>query len=254
MLEGMNRLTYYGPANLIGTLFLIIFLIVSFKKYGKSDDYETQIKPIKFSFWMLVILEIAKIIYHIYTNGDWNPRAFPIIYCSSAMYVYGIVAYGKKDSLAVRISLFASVLPFVVIGSLYWVSFPTIDWNSVSVFGYISNIHSRFYHFVNLSIAFYILGIKLYRFEFKDWFAVSSVNALYFVFATFLSLFMGGEVSNFGPNSNEVKYLYNLVGYATGNLIIIFLVYIFGYAIFKIIDVKRKKQENNNQIDYIELV
>lgn len=251
MLEGMNKLTYYGPANLLGTIFLVVYLLVAFKKYGKEEDYYKRIKPIRFMFWFLAVLEVGKIIYHIAHNGNWNPKAFPIIYCSSAMYIYAIIGYGKKDSLPVRIALFSSIIPFLVVGSLYWVSFPNKNWNNVTLFGYIMNLHSRLYHFANLAVAFYVLGTKMYRFEFKDWVPTSAINGVYFLFSTVGSLFIGGEISNFGPNSIELKNFYKFTGYATGNLIIIFVVFIVGFTLFKTIDIIREKNiktRGNNSI------
>lgn len=244
----INKLTYYGPANLIGTVFLVVFLIIGFKKYAKSDDYYTKIKPIKFVFWFLLILEIAKIIAHIAKNGTWNPKAFPIIYCSIAMYVYAIISYGKKDSLPVRMAFFNSVIPFVVIGALYWVSFPTIDWSLVTRYGYIMNLHSRLYHFCNLAVAFYIIGTKLYTFEFKDWLPAAIVNASYFVMATILSLFIGGEISNFGPESAELKNIfYAHTGYATGNLILALLCFALSFLLFLTINGIRNSSRKKKQ-------
>ena len=249
ILQGMNKFIFYFPANLVGTLFLIIFLVIAFKKYGHSDDYYTKIKPIQFMFWFLTIMEMGKIIYHIAENGTWSPKAFPIIYCSMAMYAYAVIGYGKKDSMPVRIALFASIVPFIVIGTLYWVSFPNVNWEGVTLFGYIMNMHSRLYHFANLAIVYYVLGTKIYKFEFKDWVPVTLTNAAYFVLATMLSLFMGGEVSNFGPNSNELGFFYDYVGYATGNLIIIFLVFIIGFLIFKVGDMIRVRHHKNSNLD-----
>lgn len=240
MLSGMNKLTYYLPANALGTAFLVVFLLVAFRKYAKSDDYITKVKPIRFMFWFLALLEIGKIIYHIAYNKTWSPKAFPIIYCSIAMYVYALIGYGKKDSLIVRVAMFNSIVPFIIIGLLYWVSFPNIDWGNVSLFGYIMNMHSRLYHFANLAISFYVIGSRIYKFDFKDWLPCALANAGYFVLATILSLFIGGEISNFGPNSSELGFFYDFVGYATGNLIIIFLVFIMAYLIFKVGDIIKK--------------
>lgn len=248
----MNKLTYYGPANFIGIVFLVIFLIIGFKKYGKSEDYRTRIKPIKFVFWFLLILEIAKIITHISINGYWNPKAWPIIYCSIAMYVYAIISYGKKDSLPVKMAFFNSIIPFIVIGSLYLFIFPEVNWGGVTPYGYIMNLHSRLYHFCNFAVAIYIIGTKLYTFEFKDWVPAAIANAGYFVFCTVLSLFVGGEISNFGPESPElVPYLYKFTGYATGNLVLALLCFVLSFLLFLTINeiknsVNKKKQLKNS--------
>lgn len=245
----MNKLTYYGPANFIGILFLVIFLIVGLRKYAKSDDYSTRIKPIRFVFWFLLILEIAKIIAHIAMNGDWNPKAWPIIYCSIAMYVYAIISYGKKDSLPVKMAFFNSVIPFIVIGSLYLVSFPNVDWSGITPYGYIMNLHSRLYHFCNFAVAIYIIVTKLYKFEFKDWVPTAMANAGYFVFCTVLSLFVGGEISNFGPKSVELYNIFYVhTGYATGNLILALLCFVLSFLLFLTINSIRNRVNKRKQL------
>ena len=90
--------------------------------------------------------------------------------------------------------------------------------------------------------------MKLYDFRFKDFLIVSGYSAIYFQFCTVLSLLIGVEISNFGPLRKELGFLYEITGYATGNLLlgvlaifIDFIVYESIYLIRKRIDNKRNK-------------
>lgn len=96
---------------------------------------------------------------------------------------------------------------------------------------------------------------KLYDFRLKDCIPVGLFNASYFTFCTILSIFIGGEISNFGPESVELYWFYDIFGYATGNILLgiiaIFLsilCYLFVLGIKKI-NKKRIEQKNNRQID-----
>ncbi len=205
-------------SNLIGTILGVLFLVLSLH-FFKNKDSHSKLIPIKIAFFFLVILEVIKIYYLISKNGTFNPKSYPIIYCSSAMYFYFIIAFIDKDNILVRIAKANMIFVFIVMGSLYYVSFPGLE-NSGDLQSLLLNIHSRTYHILLFYVALYMIIVKLYDFRFKDSIPVGIFNASYFTFCTILSIFIGGEISNFGPESVELYWFYDIFGYATGNVLL----------------------------------
>lgn len=112
---------------------------------------------------------------------------------------------------------------------------------------FILNVHSRVYHILAFFAALYMIIVHLYDFRFKDFLPVSSYSAIYFQCCTFLSIAIGGEISNFGTNSQELIGYYNVVGYATGNLYLGIAAIFLSFIIYYIIYIIRKNKSSNKQ-------
>lgn len=240
-------------SNLVGTIVGVLFLVLSLHFFKNKDSHKKLI-PIKCVFFFLIILEIIKIMYLISATGEFKPKSYPIIYCSCAMYFYFIIGFIDKDCTLVRIAKGNMIFVFLVMGFLYYVSFPGLD-RTGNLEALFLNTHSRLYHILLFYVAIYMIVTKLYDFRLKDCIPVGLFNASYFTFCTILSIFIGGEISNFGPESVELYWFYDIFGYATGNILLgiiaIFLsilCYLFVLGIKKI-NKKRIEQKNNRQID-----
>ncbi|MGM9859047.1 MAG: hypothetical protein ACI311_07390 [Bacilli bacterium] len=247
------RLVFF-VCNLLGTIIGALFLTLSLK-FCKDKDYSKKVIPIKVAFFFLVILEIIKIYYLISTHGTFNPKSYPLIYCSSAMYFYAIIGFSKKENVIVRTAKGNMIFVFLVMGILYHISFPRLN-SSTNLEGFILNVHSRVYHILLMYVAIYMIANKMYDFRFKDSIAVAVFNCSYFAFCTIMSIFIGGEMSNFGPESVELYWFYDKVGYATGNLILCILATIVSllcYLIANLIintrnkNIKEKHQNISNE-------
>ena len=229
-------------SNLVGTILGLIFLVLCVSLCF-NNDYKTKLIPLKVMFFFLVTLEIIKIYYLIASTPGFRPKSYPIIYCSSVMYLLFIVCWTKKDSLINRMGKGALIIPFLVMGILYHFVFPNMD-RMMSLRNFILNVHSRTYHLLAMYVAIYMIIMKLYDFRFKDFLPVSMYSAIYFQFCTILSLLIGGEISNFGPLSKELGFLYEITGYATGNLLLGVLAIFVGFIAYGSIYLIRKRIDN----------
>lgn len=237
------RLVFF-VCNLLGTIFGILFLFLSLK-FFKDKPYEKKIIPIRVVFFILVFLEIIKIYYLISAHGTFNPKSYPIIYCSCAMYFYGIIGFSKKDNIVSRVAKANMIIVFIVMGVLYHFIFPGLD-KTTNLEGFILHIHSRVYHILLMYVAIYMLINKMYDFRFKDCIFLAIFNSSYFIFSTILSLFIKGEISNFGPESAELSWFYDIVGYAPGNLILCILASLFSVLIYSSINFFKKSKQLKN--------
>lgn len=229
-----NRLIFHGIPNLVGAMFAILFLIFSIKKF-KNENYSKKLIPIKFLCFLLIALEVVKIVANIAHNKSFNPGTYPIIFCSYVMYTYAIIAYANPNSISVKISKALSVIPSFVIGGLYIFIMPKHT-AEITTYGFLMNLHSRFFHLCMLAGAIYITAVKLYDFNFSDFIPTGLTTMAYFNFCTFLSLFIGGNLSYFGPDSTIMKFVYDLFGYAVGNLMFSFLTMFVSFLSFLIIN------------------
>ena len=234
------RLVFF-VCNLLGTILGVLFLVLSLR-FFKDKPYEKKIIPIRIIFFFLIIMEVIKIYYLISAGGTFNPKSYPIIYCSCAMYFYGIIAFNKKENAITRLAKGNMIIVFTVMGLLYYVSFPGLN-NYTNLEGFILHIHSRVYHIILLYGAIYMLVNKMYDFRMKDSVIVAVYNSAYFIFCTILSIFIGGEISNFGPESTELYWFYDIVGYANGNLILCIIASILSLLVyFSVNSLIKKKQ------------
>lgn len=212
----MSGWVYYGISNGVGVAFCIVFCLICIIKY-KNASYESKLTPLKFLFILLIVLEVAKIVYHIWYAKSYPPQRYPIVFCSLVMYTYPIICYARPEGMASRISKALSVIPCLAIGAMY-LFFGFSDVTNANTYSFIMNLHSRFYHFCMLAGAIYIIAVNLYDFRFKDFYFTGLTVGGYFTLCTMLSLFIGGDISYFGPTSAPVQALYNIFGYAVGNI------------------------------------
>lgn len=219
-MEYSFRLVFF-VCNLLGTIIGVLFLALSLK-FFKNKPYEKKIIPIRIAFFFLLILELIKIYYLISKNSTFNPKSYPIIYCSCAIYFYAIIGFSKKETIMTRLAKGNMIFVFTVMGILYHLIFPNLD-KTTNLQGFVLHVHSRVYHILLLYVAIYMIVNKMYDFRFKDSVIVAIFNSSYFAFCTILSIFIGGEISNFGPESVELYWFYDIVGYASGNLILMIL-------------------------------
>ena len=246
----MSNLLYYGISNGVGVAFCLVFCIVCISKF-KNADYNKKLLPLKFLYILLICLEVVKIFYHICYAKNYPAQRYPIVFCSLVMYTYPIICYTKSNSIACRVCKALSVIPCIVIGSLYlFVGFGNAT--GASDYSFIMNLHSRFYHFCMLAGAIYIIAVKLYDFNFKDFYFSGLAVSAYFVLCTVLSLFVGDNISYFGPTSAPVQIVYNNFGYAVGNLLLCILAWLISFIVFMLINLikhlaKRKKSQLQNK-------
>lgn len=241
----MGTFIYHGIPSIIGALFCIIFLAICIPKY-KNKDFSQKRKPLIFLYILLIVMEFLKIFANIAYTKSYTPSRYPIIFCSFVMFSYPIICHVKKDTMAWRIATALSIIPCVVIGGLYLFIFPYHSMD-ISPFYYVMNIHSRFYHFCMLAGALYMTFTKFYDFRFKDSFAVGLTAGAYFIFCIILSLFIGGDLSYFGPNSEPMSLIYDTFGYAVGNVLLVILCMALSYSVYGIIYVINKKIKKRKQ-------
>lgn len=230
----MDKFIFHGIPNLIGALFSIAFVWFCAVKF-KRKSYKDKLKPLIFLYAMLMILEIIKIFYHITVQGAYPPQRYPIVFCSLIMFTYPIICHSKKETMAVRISKALSIIPCIVIGACYLFVLPDVS-SGFSTYSFVMNLHSRFYHFCMLAGALYMIFVKLYDFRFKDFFASGLTVGGYFLLCIILSLFIGGNLSYFGPTNAPVQFLYQAVGYAVGNVLLCIAAMLLSLAAFAFIN------------------
>lgn len=244
----MDKFIFHGIPNLIGALFSIAFVwfcVIKFKK----KSYKDKLKPLIFLYVMLIILEVIKIFYHITVQNAYPAQRYPIVFCSLIMFTYPIICHSKKETIAVRISKALSIIPCVVIGVCYLFILPDVS-SGFSSYSFVMNLHSRFYHFCMLAGALYMIFVKLYDFRFKDFFASGLTVSAYFLLCTVLSLFIGGNLSYFGPTSAPVQFLYQALGYGVGNIVLSIVAMLLSFLSFALINLciflnKKRKTSHN---------
>lgn len=234
----MSKWLYYGISNGIGVLFCLLFCVFAFIKH-KNSDYKQKLAPLKFLYIMLIILEIIKIVYHITFTGSYPAQRYPIVFCSLVMFTYPIICHTKQDSMTSRISYAISVIPCLFIGSAY-LFFGFSDVSSANTYSFVMNLHSRFYHFSMLAGAIYIIAVKLYDFRFKDFYFTGITVGFYFILCTVLSIFIGGNLSYFGPTSAPPQIIYNTLGYVVGNIFLFIASFLLSVMSFAVINLFKK--------------
>ncbi|MBQ7306970.1 MAG: YwaF family protein [Clostridia bacterium] len=238
----MNKEIFYIIPNTIGVLFNIIFLYFAIKKY-KDKSYKERVKPLKFLAIMLITLELIKIYTYIGQNQNFTPARYPIIYCSFIMYAYPIIYTAKENSVASRIAKGISAITGLVIGGLFLVFCPDENY-TIELFYH--NLHSRFYHFGMLAGAIYIIAVNLYDFRFRDFYICGLTVSAYMLFCTIFSIFLGGDISYFGPNRSPLRFIYNIFGYCVGNTFVIMLVMLLSLLGFFVANFIKKKYFKSN--------
>lgn len=237
-------------ALVVGLIIFTILAIVGGILLKKKDD-KTRLLPIKIVWLILIIMEIMKIYYLIGRDQGFYPNRYPIVFCSIAMFTYPIFCF-KKNKYS-EIALGISTIPMLI--SVIFVLLTVGNNALIQSNGNFSIIHfhSIIYHLLIYAVSLYIIINRLYKFEFKKSLGVGLFLSGYILMATVLSLYIDGDISFFGPGFNSSSYLaflYNSVGYVSGNLLVAIAFTLVSILIYFFINlptfIKRKGVKEND--------
>lgn len=227
----MEKVLNFWLPTLIMLIISILYIVLS-TKLTKNKDEKSKLLPIKVVWYFLLIFEIGKIGHMIATHKmdgvidpHFNPLRYPLVFCSIVLYTYPLFVFKKNklSNMAMSMSVLPALFAFlaaVITTSGYKLTF----WHG----------HSIVFHFLMGAVAIYLLTSGLYKFKFKDYFELFLGLGFYVVFAVVLSLFIGGEISIFGPKSGNLAFIYNSFGYATGNLLLLFVIYFVTFGFYSL--------------------
>ncbi len=220
---------------LIITVIGISLYVVFFTLKYKNSSEEEKMKPIKWLYALLVITEIFKIFYLIMQNGEFRPLRYPLVFCSTVFYTIPLFIYKTKLSKIGKITtVFVGIIAFVLFAAVQWM------YKMSLIQG-----HSYFFHGAMMAIAVYMISSKIYTFERKSFYTMFLFLAVYTTFAAALSLFIGEDISLFGPNSSYLGIIFNNFGYGAGILIVLILYYLVSLGLFELIAlIDRRKKVN----------
>ena len=215
---------------LIITFIGIAFYVVFFTLKYKNGSEEEKMKPIKWLYALLVITEILKIFYLIMQNGEFRPLRYPLVFCSTIFYTIPLFTYKTKLSKIGKIAtVYVGIIAFVLFAAIQWM------YKMSLIQG-----HSYFFHGAMMAIALYMISSKIYTFEKESFYKLFLFLAGYTTFAAALSLFIGEDISLFGPKSSYLGIIFNNFGYGAGILIILILYYLIALLLFKLISLINK--------------
>ncbi len=227
---------------LLAGIVITIVLVVLGTIFLKNKDEKTKLLPIKVCFYILVIMEIAKIYYLISRDGGFNVNRFPIVFCSIVMYTYPLFCF-KNNKLS-DLAMGMSVLPCLI--SILFVFLTVGDYDLMQSGSFnIIHFHSIIYHLIMFGVSLYLITTKLYKFEFKKSVGIGVCLSLYVLMATVITLFIKGDISFFGYGFNGspvFNFLYKSIGYVPGNLCIILLMWILTFLTYGLIALCSKKK------------
>ena len=227
--------------TIIMTICIIIFVVVCTIK-TKNKTEEEKLIPVKVMFFALIGWEVFKIFYLIHQNGYYDTSRYPLVFCSAVMYTYPLFCF-KKNKLS-NAAMAYSVIPSIIVFILFVATQSSYKMSLIQG-------HSYFYHGTMLAVAIYLMTSGLYKFKFKDFFALTLMVGGYVIFATVLSIFLGGNISIFGPGSSYLGFLYKNFGYAVGNLLLVAVVMLLCFVVYGIIHLCSKKK-NKLQVKEVE--
>lgn len=241
----MTNWTFYGWSNGLGVCFAVVFLVVSLIKY-KNKPYKQKVKPLWFLTVLFIVLEIIKIFYHISVKGEYPMQRYPFVFCSLVMYFYPLICLTKETNVLSRSARAISIAPSIVLGVGYLVAFS--DATGATLYPFLMNLHSRFYHFAMFGGALYMIFVGLYDFPIKDFFFTGIISGAYFLICTVVSIFMGGNLSYFGPTTTITKPLYDVFGYAVGNILFAIIAFIASLLVYGAVYVIKKAITKSKKI------
>ena len=221
------------------SLILIVTYVVVFTKFYKNKSETEKLLPIKIIFWIIIALEIWKIFYLIGKDGGYYPNRYPIVFCSLVMFLYPMFCF-KKNRFS-DIAMGFSVIPSIIV----YIAFLAVQWQYNMN---LMNAHSFFYHGSMLAVAIYLITSKLYKFEFKKFYNLFLLMAIYVIGAGALSLFLGADISLFGPKVGYLQFIHNLSGFGVGLIILLILLFILFLAVYGIIALCSKKTTETEKV------
>ncbi len=220
---------------LIITIVLIVFYVVFFTKFYKNKSEDEKLKPIKWLYFLLIITEVLKIFYLIMQNKEFRPLRYPLVFCSTIFYTIPLFLYKTKLANIGKVTtIFASIVAFTLFAAIQWM------YKMSLIQG-----HSYFFHGAMMAIAIYMITSKIYQFERKQYYHMFCFLAIYSMFAAILSVFIGEDISVFGPKSSYLGFIFNTFGYFVGVLILQIAFYLVCIGIFALIDffIRKNRKE-----------
>jgi hypothetical protein len=211
-------------------------------KLFKDKSDEKKLLPIIVVWVALTLAEIWKIFYLITIDGEFRPLRYPFVFCSIVLYTFPLFCFkqNKLSNVAKSLSVIPSIAAFILFEAVQ-VSYPMN----------LMQAHSYFFHSSMVTVAIYLLTVRLYRFKFNDFFSLSVSLGLYVAFCVCVSLFIGADISIFGPQSGNLAIVYNNFGYVPGNIILIILVFLllFGFhSLMRAISQNEKKPRRSKYV------
>jgi len=228
------------------TVVLTAFLTVKFK----DKPYAQKLKPIRWLFAILVVLEVVKIFWLITINEALHPLRYPIVFCSIILYAWPLFAFKSNrfsdaaKSLAVFPAILAGIIFLMMPGDISPAQLYASNSAISGFLIYALAAHSFLFHCVMIGIAIYILVMKIYTVGKNNYFGAFLALSFYLAVATVISLFIRNNISIFGPQSGFLGFLYNAVGYIPGQLILVAICFAGYLALHKILGKKVLKQTN----------
>lgn len=217
---------------IITFILIAVFVVVFTIKYKNATEND-KLKPIRWVFWALIACEVFKIFYLISQNGNYAPNRYPYVFCSIVMYAYPLFCF-KKNKFS-NVAMAISVIPsFIIMVLLIAVPQPNLS---------LIQGHSYLYHGAMTAVGIYLLTSGLYKFKFNDFLSLGLVISGYVMFSTVLSIFIGANISYFGPfNNSFLGFIYNMFGYVVGNIVLCVAVMLLCFITYGIISLCAKKQ------------
>ncbi|MBQ7306972.1 MAG: YwaF family protein [Clostridia bacterium] len=222
------------------SLALILIYVIVFTKIYKDQSEEKKLIPIKVVFWIIVVLEIWKIFYLIGKDGGYYPNRYPIVFCSLIMFLYPMFCF-KKNRFS-DIAMGFSIIPSIIV----YIAFIAVQWQYNMN---LMNAHSFLYHGSMLAVAIYLITSKLYKFEFKKFYNLYLLMAMYVVGAGALSLFIGADISLFGPKVGYLQFIHKLSGFGVGLILLLILLFIVFISVYGIIALCSKTKKKNKKAE-----
>ena len=207
MSENMKSYLIACAVTLVG----VVLFVVLCTHFLKKKSEKTRLIPVMVIFFVLVALEVWKIYRLIRTGGDFAPLRYPIVFCSLVMYAYPLFCF-KKNRFSELAKGF-SVIPCIIIFILFVAVQYDYPWTLMQA-------HSYVFHGSMLAVAIYLITSKLIVFRFRDFFMNGLLISAYILLCTIISLFIGADLSLFGPDSSFLGVIYNNVGYGVGNVLL----------------------------------
>lgn len=226
-------LNYILPL-IVMSIYIVLFVVLcTLATKGKSE--KAKLLPIKITFFVLIAWEVFKIFYLISKNGYYDTTRYPLVFCSAVMYTYPLFCF-KKNKLS-NAAMAYSVLPSLMVFILFVATQSSYKMSLIQG-------HSYFYHGTMLAVAIYLMTSGLYKFKFRDFFPLTLLLGGYVIFATILSMFLGSNISIFGPTSGYLTFLYDMFGYAVGNVLLVGVIMLICFAVYGIIHLCQRKKNN----------
>ena len=235
---------------LLAGIVVTIVLVVLGTIYLKNKSEKTKLLPIQICFYILIILEVAKIYYLIARDGGFNANRYPIVFCSIVMFTYPMFCF-KKNKLS-DFAMGMSVLPCLISILFVFLTVGDADLMQSGKFNII-HFHSIIYHLIMFGVSLYLITVKLYKFEFKKSVGIAIGLSGYVLMATLLTVFIQGDISFFGYGFNGspvFNFLYQKVGYFPGNLCVMLLMWIVTFLVYGLIQICsniKHKHKNKNK-------